>query len=111
MTFKTEVLSKILNTTLSIAIQSDLFDPDSVERAIDLAEILVDEIELENGEDDAAVHNAVAETLKIYALGRALTDDGSVPDNKQADAVFVSILIDLLKERNEQIHLNDILGD
>ena len=111
MTFKIEALSKILSTTLSIALQSDLFDSDSVERTIDLAEVLVDEIGLENGEDDAAVHNAVAETLKIYALGRALADDGSVPPHKQADGVFVSILIDLLKERNEQIHLNDILGD
>lgn len=110
MTFKEEIQTKILNTTLSLAIQSDLFDPGSVERAIDLAEALFDEIELEDPENDSAIHNVVAETLNIYAQAQLLLDDGSVPYSKQGDLVLVTNLYELLRERNAQIILNDILG-
>lgn len=110
MTFKDEIQAKILNTSLSLAIQSDLFDLDSVVRAIDLAEALFDEIELEDPENDSAIHNVVAETLSIYVQAQLLTDDVSVPYSKQGDLVLVTNLYELLRERNAQIILNDILG-
>lgn len=110
MTFKNEVTDLILTKALYLAINSDQFDQDSLERAMDLGEELVEEIELEDPENDSAIHNVVSETLRIYSDQRMSEDDGAVPGAEQADLVLFLVLVDLLNERNAQIRLNDILG-
>lgn len=110
MTFKEEVQAKVLATTLAFVLDPQKYELGSIQRSLDLAENILEELEFENPEDDTAIHNATVEVLKIYAQERLDEDDGTTSGDAQADFALVKELLDLLYERNQQIYLNDILG-
>lgn len=109
MTFKDLVLETV-NQALFQVFVSDGFDAASKIRARELANELQGDLEMEDPENDTAIHEATLEVLRIHAYNRLGKDDGPVPGERQADALLTFALIELLHERNQQIHFNDILG-
>lgn len=109
MTFKDMVLETV-NQALFQVFVSDGFDAASKIRAQDLANTIREDLEWEDPENDTAIHEATLEVLRIHAYNRRAEDDASVPGERQADSLLTFALIELLKERNEQIHFNDLMG-
>lgn len=107
MAFKTEVEDVLRHTTQTIR-ENDRFELSSREMAVELASDIQKAMDLEDPENDSAIHNAVAEEINIFLS--QLEPVAVAPSSLPAFFFLVTQVTELLRERNEQIYFSDIMG-